>query len=897
MSHAAACEDLALLRPPLAGPLPALGSRRACWSRRERRCFQRPGGGGGGETHARLLSRLRRYDAFHHNCLAAAELPLAELVRARQPPPCAYLLWRRRPGESLASQILSLVSAFAYALVSERVLLLAGAGDDDGGATAGGEGAASLADLFCEPFHRSSWRLPPSFPLAELASGATAVQDYLSSSIAQQHPQAAPFAIAGAILADDKSWAALFCDNATHDAGRLLAAPPFLLLESDQYFLPSIAAILPDGRRRAEFASLLLAPGAAPFRDLSHFLLHPANAIWDRVSRYRREHAPGGALTATLGVLLPHGSSIALREDIGQAILQCGQARGILPAMSAASATNVSIKVLVTGSEEVAEVLAVALGGDKNSTLAVLHPATDGSQALLPLGAGGSIVSIDERDVFELWLLDDLISASPMSAAATVVHGLAGAAPYLLTKREGLAVAPCRQALSEEPCFQQAPADGACIARAFALHDKLSKTSNFLKVCDDGSPRLQLVPSAFLEAMDEDKGEESGKVKLQWAATDAVEAGVAAATEATASTKSSGSNKGGGISGSRLRLAGELKRFRERMACFSRNGRWARNDAPRPLFWGWLGWTADQCDRRHAELRGGVHGEDADTRASSGGDWNVRESLKYEWIVEDTSCTWQELTREGLCRAIGPQRNILIVGDSISGQTWEAMTNVLHGRRFQAEPDKKCSWHGMWNYTCPSLCSDLLGAGNGFSMTYVRNDVISGRKEVNGDPVHNVYESPWQHVVKEQDVKIVILNLGAHYQPDTDYANYLTSALAFLREKHSQVLTIFRNTPAGHPECWKYKTPLEQPLDVSGTPYHWDRFNGQNRIAQELVEVAGGIYMDVATMTALRPDGHYTDHLSNVSLGTDCLHYCQPGPEDAWIRLLYNTLLLLGSKL
>ena len=49
------------------------------------------------------------------------------------------------------------------------------------------------------------------------------------------------------------------------------------------------------------------------------------------------------------------------------------------------------------------------------------------------------------------------------------------------------------------------------------------------------------------------------------------------------------------------------------------------------------------------------------------------------------------------------------------------------------------------------------------------------------------------------------------------------------------------------------------------------------------------MYLDVATPTSLRPDGH---HL--LPDGTrDCGEYCAPGPVDHWVALLQNVLQLL----
>ncbi|CAI5493543.1 unnamed protein product [Closterium sp. Naga37s-1] len=70
-----------------------------------------------------------------------------------------------------------------------------------------------------------------------------------------------------------------------------------------------------------------------------------------------------------------------------------------------------------------------------------------------------------------------------------------------------------------------------------------------------------------------------------------------------------------------------------------------------------------------------------------------------------------------------------------------------------------------------------------------------------------------------------------------------------------------------------------------GDPEKWT----QNEMARGMAEELGIVYMDVDSMTALRPDGHKGWKPSIQRL--DCLHYCTPGPLDSWMDILYNTLL------
>ncbi|GAY33512.1 hypothetical protein CUMW_275320 [Citrus unshiu] len=101
-----------------------------------------------------LISRLRSYEALHQRCgpyTKSYNKTLQKLKSGNQPESsdCNYLVWISFSG--LGNRILTLASAFLYALLTNRVLLV-----DPG---------VDMVDLFCEPFPEVSWFLPSDFPL------------------------------------------------------------------------------------------------------------------------------------------------------------------------------------------------------------------------------------------------------------------------------------------------------------------------------------------------------------------------------------------------------------------------------------------------------------------------------------------------------------------------------------------------------------------------------------------------------------------------------------------------------------------------------------------------------------------------------------------------------------
>jgi xyloglucan fucosyltransferase len=109
-----------------------------------------------------LVSRLRRYEALHRKCgpgTLAYNRSLAQLAASAHSlgvVECSYLVWTPSAGRNnLGDSMLSMASAFLYALLTGRVLL-AHVADD-------------MAGLFCEPFPGASWELPRvGFPLRNL---------------------------------------------------------------------------------------------------------------------------------------------------------------------------------------------------------------------------------------------------------------------------------------------------------------------------------------------------------------------------------------------------------------------------------------------------------------------------------------------------------------------------------------------------------------------------------------------------------------------------------------------------------------------------------------------------------------------------------------------------------
>ena len=64
-----------------------------------------------------------------------------------------------------------------------------------------------------------------------------------------------------------------------------------------------------------------------------------------------------------------------------------------------------------------------------------------------------------------------------------------------------------------------------------------------------------------------------------------------------------------------------------------------------------------------------------------------------------------------------------------------------------------------------------------------------------------------------------------------------------------------------------------------------------------LAQVSRASFLDIFALSAARPDetlGAFHEGLKTSHRGLahrDCVHYCLPGPADAWASALYNLLL------
>jgi len=164
-------------------------------------------------------------------------------------------------------------------------------------------------------------------------------------------------------------------------------------------------------------------------------------------------------------------------------------------------------------------------------------------------------------------------------------------------------------------------------------------------------------------------------------------------------------------------------------------------------------------------------------------------------------------------------KHILFVGDSITGLAYSSFRQLL-------------GWHGEFKKgpTSVQVCNDRT------TVQYIRNDLLD--TECSNMP--NCHAYGW--AVAKAD--IVILNRGAHYEPDDKLregmrtlAKYLVDVSARRPATAKPLHLFWRTTVPGHVGCDNSTEPMHPATaEIPPTTYHWDRFSHQNLVTRQVLD-------------------------------------------------------------
>ncbi|XP_028762070.1 galactoside 2-alpha-L-fucosyltransferase-like [Neltuma alba] len=434
---------------------------------------------------AYLLSRLRAYEDLHKRCgpytksynKTIKQLRSRNIVSSAESSECKYVVWVSFSG--LGNRILTVASAFLYAILTNRVLLI-----DPG---------KDMPDLFCEPFPETSWLLPTNFPLKRRfdkfnQKTPNSYGNMLKRNKLNASSELFPSYLYLHLVHDyDDHDRLIFCDQHQTPMNRV----PWLIMKSDNYFVPSLF-LSPSFDQEL---SRLFPDKATVFHHLSRYLFHPSNQVWGLITRYYWTYLAKADETIGIQIRVFESSSGPYQHVMDQ-ILACTLKQNLLPEVDQQeSSVDPSVK------PKSKAVLMTSLSAGYFENLRNMyweHPTVTGDLIGIYQPSHEEYQqtekqSHDRKAWAEMYLLSltDVLITSAWSTFGYVAQGLGGLKPLILFKPENRTVPdpPCGRVISMEPCFH-APPNYDCKAKTGADPGNLVP---HVRHCEDMSWGLKLV--------------------------------------------------------------------------------------------------------------------------------------------------------------------------------------------------------------------------------------------------------------------------------------------------------------------------------------------------------------------------------------------------------------------
>ncbi|TVU00504.1 hypothetical protein EJB05_54069, partial [Eragrostis curvula] len=422
-----------------------------------------------------LIKRLREQEALQRRCGpgTAPYKRATERLRSGQQvldsnDGCSYLVLISYRG--LGNRILATTSAFLYAMLTKRVLLV----DPGIGNT--------LPDLFCEPFPGTTWVLPHDFPLENFRDLSEAAPENYGNVVVNRSSSVSGLRFIYAHLDHDSSQASrlVYCD----DHRQFLHRVQWMILRTDQYMSPGFF-FNPAYQKELD---LMFPRKDSVFYLISRYLLHPTNNVWGMVTRFYNSYLKDA--DERLGIQIRVFDDNPVQHVLDQ-ILACTSQEHLLPAvvstpgaappLPTARARSKAVLITCLSSwyhDSIREMYwksASAVG----EVVSVHQPSHEGKQQW---HHGGH----DMKALAEIYLLSltDKIVTSGLSTFGYVAHALGGLTPYITFKilDEKVPNPPCTKAMSMEPCaFTVQHFD--CTKKDYK-HDLPPRTPN-MRTCED----------------------------------------------------------------------------------------------------------------------------------------------------------------------------------------------------------------------------------------------------------------------------------------------------------------------------------------------------------------------------------------------------------------------------
>ncbi|CAL9101597.1 unnamed protein product [Musa textilis] len=362
-----------------------------------------------------------------------------------------------------------------YALLNDKVLLL--------------DLPHDMGDLFCEPFPDTSWVLPADFPIDNRnwifekdphSYGNMLKSEVLSNDMDTTDASSLPAYLYLHLLhANDEFDKMFYCE----EGQRLLRKFPWLLLRSNEYFVPAFFFI-PEFE---EELGLLFPEKATVFRHLGRYLFNPSNSVWGYITRYYDAYL--ASAKEKLGIQIRIFAFANVEFDVmASQIINCSMTQKLLPEVDLKD----SAPPVIAGAQPKAVLVTSLLDGyfEKLRNMYYEHATTTGEvigvyQPSHEEHQHTEKLSHNMKAFAEIYLLslsDELIT-SPFSTFGYVAHGLGGLRPWILVRPDNRNPS-CVRSTSAEPCFHFPPSYDCSVIKK--REGKLTKDRWFLlRHCED----------------------------------------------------------------------------------------------------------------------------------------------------------------------------------------------------------------------------------------------------------------------------------------------------------------------------------------------------------------------------------------------------------------------------
>ncbi|OEL15490.1 Galactoside 2-alpha-L-fucosyltransferase [Dichanthelium oligosanthes] len=409
-----------------------------------------------------LVSKLRQQEALQRRCgpgTAAYSHALEQLRSGRSggdtaSQGCKYLVSISYRG--LGNRILATASAFLYAVLTGRVLLV--------------DPSNEMGELFCEPFPDTTWLLPPGFPLASYTNfSITTAESYgnmLRNNVirtdvgdvpASQLPASQLPAFSYVHLDHDATEQDnfFFCD----EDQRVLRNISWLVMRTDCYIAPGLFLVMGF---QEELGRLFPEPDTL-FHHIVRYLFHPNNHVWGLVTRYYDAYL--ATAQQRVGIQVRVFGSQPNSWELLEQIMKCTQKEKLLPELLAAAdpaspaPSRKTKAVLVTSLKSwYYETLKGMYWEHATATGEAVSVHQPSHEEFQRFGAR----SHDAKAWAEIYLLSltDALVTTAWSTFGYVAQGLGGLTPWVMYRQDNdthVPDPPCGRDVSMEPCFHAPP--------------------------------------------------------------------------------------------------------------------------------------------------------------------------------------------------------------------------------------------------------------------------------------------------------------------------------------------------------------------------------------------------------------------------------------------------------